>query len=51
MLEQLLHLGAAAGKLSSFLLEPILDLHNLFSKFNFYASGYKSLVLKDKEKK
>lgn len=51
MLEQLLHLRAAAGNLASSFLEPILDLHNLFSKFNFYASGYKSLVLKGKEKK
>lgn len=51
MLEQFLHLGAAAGNLSSFCLEPILALHDLFSKFNFYTSEHKSLILKYKEAK
>lgn len=49
MLEQCLHLGAAAGNLYSFCLEPILALHDLFSKFNFYTSEHISLILKYKE--
>lgn len=48
MVEQLLHFGTATGNLSSFCLEPILALHDLFSKFNFYTCEYKSLILEYK---
>lgn len=56
MLEQFLHLGAAADNLSSLCLETVIAIHktyvpNLFPRFNFYTSKHKSLTLKYKEAK